>query len=165
MITKEQFIESAIKETKILKHLYAKIKPETFDYKPTEKQRTTLELLQYLGHGPAMLLQGIGAGKLGDFKAGMEAARAETKEHFPRQMDELAALLQSVVSPMAATDFATEIDLFGRGQSQPKVTWLLELILKNLVGYKMQLFLYIKANGNSELGSSDLWQGMDSVAA
>ena len=161
MITKEQFIESAVKETRILKHLFAKIKPGTLDYKPTEKQRTTLELLQYLGHGPAMLVAGIRDGKVGDFKGAMETAHADSAENFPKRMDELAELVTSVVTPMTEADFATEIDLFGRGKMDTKTNWLFELVLKNLVGYKMQLFLYIKASGNTDIGTSNLWHGMD----
>ena len=161
MITKEQFIASAVKETNILKHLYGKIKPGMLDYKPTEKQRTTLELLQYLGHSPAIILAGIRDGKIGDFKAAMEVAHVDPAENFPKRMDELAALIHSTVSPMTETDFATELDLFGRGKSQPKSAWLLDMTLKNLVGYKMQLFLYIKASGNTDIGTSDVWHGMD----
>jgi hypothetical protein len=161
MITKEQFVESILKEIKILKHLFTKIKPGTLDYRPTEKQRSILELLQYLGHGPAMLVAGIKNGGVGDFKAGMEAASADAAENFPKRMDELAALVQSVVTPMTDADFSTEIDLFGRGQAQTKAAWLFELILKNLVGYKMQLFLYIKATGNFDIGTADVWRGED----
>ena len=50
MITKEQYIESFLKEIDIIKHLAEKIEPKMLDYRPTPGQRSTLELLQYLGH-------------------------------------------------------------------------------------------------------------------
>ena len=91
----------------------------------------------------------------------MKIAHEDPARIFPRRMDELAALVAAVIPPMTDADFAASIDLFGRGQPQPRKAWLFELILKNLVGYKMQLFLYIKASGNQDIGTADVWRGED----
>ena len=48
MYTKENLIASVENEFRIIKHLAEKIPADTEGYKPTEGQRTTLELLQYL---------------------------------------------------------------------------------------------------------------------
>ena len=48
MYTKTDFLISMDREIDIIKHLYTKINPEHLGYKPTEAQRTKLELLQYL---------------------------------------------------------------------------------------------------------------------
>jgi hypothetical protein len=50
MITKQQYINSFVKELEIIKHLREKISVGMLDYRPTPKQRSTMELLQYLGH-------------------------------------------------------------------------------------------------------------------
>jgi hypothetical protein len=34
-------------------------------------------------------------------------------------------------------------------------------VMKWAVAYKMQLFLYIKANGNHDINTSNLWRGVD----
>ena len=47
---------------RILLHLAGKVEPGMFDYRPTPKQRSTIELLRYLSFmGPAMI-PGIKAG-------------------------------------------------------------------------------------------------------
>jgi hypothetical protein len=161
MISKEAFIESALKEVNILKHLFTKITPGSLDYRPTEKQRSTKELLQYLSHGPALILKGIGRGKIDDIKTMAEETSKINPDDFPQHMDTLAGLIRSTIGPMTEKDFAEEIDLFGRGMAQSKALWLMEVVLKNLVGYKMQLFLYIKASGNLTVVTSNLWHGRD----
>ncbi len=48
MYTREEIWASFENEIRIIKHLFEKIPHGKSDYKPTEKQRTTLELLHYL---------------------------------------------------------------------------------------------------------------------
>jgi hypothetical protein len=162
MITKQQFTDSCLKEVKVYKHLYCKILPGTLDFKPSEQQRTLKQLLQFIMHSFAMEIKGIETGDIGDFQAGIKESALTDTENFPAKMDELAEQIKTTMGNFTDAQLAEEIDLFDRGHKQPRTTWLFELILKNLVGYKMQLFLYIKQTGNLSLGTPDLWRGEDS---
>jgi hypothetical protein len=51
-----------------------------------------------------------------------------------------------------------EIERFGSIHS--KAIFILEL-LKTITGYKMQLFLYVKASGNEAVVTSNVWSGAD----
>ncbi len=161
MITKQQFIDSCLKEVRIYKHLYGKIVPGTMDFRPTEKQRTLKELLQFLMHAFAFEVKGIEVGTIGDFAAGAKEAALVSPELFLEKMDELGEVIKSTVEKLNDEQLNEEIDLFGHGMKQTRATWLLELILKNMVGYKMQLFLYIKQTGNDSIGTADVWRGQD----
>src|SRR5262245_9212406 len=56
VLTKQELIGSLQHEVRILVHLASKVKPEMIDYRPTTKQRTTIELLRYLTvMGPALI--------------------------------------------------------------------------------------------------------------
>ncbi len=48
MFSENQYIESIRLETNICKHLHSKTSVEIPDYRPTENQRSVIELLQYL---------------------------------------------------------------------------------------------------------------------
>ncbi|HET6990848.1 MAG TPA: hypothetical protein VFJ43_05965, partial [Bacteroidia bacterium] len=48
MISREDFLQSLLKETRVIRHLFEKIPTDAFDYRPSEKQRSMLELLRYL---------------------------------------------------------------------------------------------------------------------
>ena len=47
-LTKEELIGSLQNEIRILLHLAGKIDKNKLDYRPTAKQRSTIELLRYL---------------------------------------------------------------------------------------------------------------------
>ncbi len=48
VLTKAELISSLQNEIRILVHLCGKVQPEMVDYRPTPKQRSTVELLRYL---------------------------------------------------------------------------------------------------------------------
>jgi hypothetical protein len=43
--------------------------------------------------------------------------------------------------------------------------WLVNVVLRQFAAYRMQLFLYLKASGHPELGTSDCWMGKDADPA
>lgn len=54
VLTRQELIESLQNEVRILVHLCGKVEPSMLDYRPTHKQRSTIELLRYLAvMGPA----------------------------------------------------------------------------------------------------------------
>ena len=60
IITKPELLASLQKEVRILLHLASKVDRGKLDYRPTPKQRSTLELLQYLSFmGPELLKDGV----------------------------------------------------------------------------------------------------------
>ena len=77
VLTKSELIASLQNEVRILQHLITKIEPSMRDYRPTPKQRSTTELLQYLSIMGPMLLR---AAKSGGFDPAVwGAADAEAK--------------------------------------------------------------------------------------
>ena len=62
VLTKEELIASLQNEVRILLHLASKIDRNKLDYRPTPKQRSTMELLQYLVVMGPMLIRAIKAG-------------------------------------------------------------------------------------------------------
>src|SRR2546427_2430858 len=64
VLTREELIASLQSEVRILVHLAGKVDKSQLDYRPTPKQRTTLELLQYMAiMGPTQ----VGVIKAGAF--------------------------------------------------------------------------------------------------
>ena len=48
VLTREELIASLQHEVRVVLHLASKVDPARLDYRPTPRQRSTLELLQYL---------------------------------------------------------------------------------------------------------------------
>ena len=164
MISKQQFLDSCLNEIRIIKHLYGKVTPEMLSYRPTEKQRSMLELLQYLSHFAKLETDAIYQGKaIANFQDAMKEAYQMPANEFVAAMDAQVEKLKNIFSKITDAGLEESIDLFGRGQSQPRSLWFLNLIFKSLVAYKMQLFLYLKSCGVTNIGTGNLWRGEDTV--
>ncbi len=161
MITKEQYLQSLLKEIDIIKHLAEKIDRAKLEYRPTEKQRSTLELLQYIGQMVTTAVNGYIAGDQQVYIDGMKAKDSVTFENFISKMDEQAEFAKEKMGALTEEDMMKESTIFGNSRS---LAMHLLQVLKSVTAYKMQLFLYIKASGNSSIGTSNLWGGHDMPA-
>lgn len=161
MITKEQYLESLSKELAIIKHLAEKVKPEQMSHKPTEPQRTLQELLHYLGY---IFVVGAETIIAGDKEAYSKYSKAEmpTIAEFLSSIDVQETRVIELVSPMTEEEMKEEIEVWGRKQS--RALHLFGLV-KMAAAYKMQLFLYMKQSGTSNIGTMNLWAGMDQPPA
>jgi hypothetical protein len=168
VLAKEELIGRLQHEVRILLHLVSKVDPSKLDYRPTPKQRSLLELLQYLTAFVPIHLRTIKAG-VWDLDAwrdawGLEetAARkrdlAEIKDTIGKQPDLFTNLLGSLTD----SELRAEMEMFGNKASRG--SWLVWMVLCHYVAYRMQLFLYLKACGREELGTLDLWAGIDALA-
>jgi hypothetical protein len=161
VLTKSELIASLQNESRILSHLASKVEPHMRDYRPTPKQRSALELLQYLSiMGPEL----IKAAKAGGFN--VEAWTAAEKVAYARNWDQTLALLAAqgdeyskLLADWSDADFRVEFDAFGR--TMTKGSFLVNLALAGHAAYRTQLFCYLKSCGREELGTMNLWGGMD----
>lgn len=158
MYTKQNLIDSIANEFRILKHLAEKIPADIEGYKPTEGQRTILELLQYLSVMGTAMMRAVLENDTTLFAGYMEISKGTTRENFIEKINTEESEMKEFFVKFTDEEFETVITRFGTTKS--KALFLLDL-LKMLAAYKMQLFLYIKASGNTSLGTSNLWGGMD----
>lgn len=158
MITKEQYIQSLTWEIQVIKHLAEKVDPAQLDYRPTPKQRSTLELMQYLGHVVKTSIEISISGDASKFAEYAKAKDAVTFENFATKMEEQAEYAKGAVDALNEEDMKRETEMFG---TKAALAMHLVNILKWVTAYKMQLFLYIKACGNDTIGTSNVWGGRD----
>jgi hypothetical protein len=165
VLTKEELIASLQHEVRILVHLAGKVDKSKLDYRPTPKQRSTLELLQYMAiMGPTQIAV-IKAGQFtrAAFSAAWSPAESAAKamnfdqavSAIQKQSDEYARLL----SQWTDVEFRSKVDLFGIISSRGKL--LVELVLGGHAAYRTQLFCYLKSCGRDELNTMNLWGGAD----
>jgi hypothetical protein len=166
VLTKDELIASLQNEVRILLHLAGKIDRNKLDYRPTPKQRSTIELLRYLAIMGPMLLRAIKAG--GFDPPAWEAAVAEANTF---DFDQVLAAIENqrglyvdLVGVFSAEDLRSEIDLFGAGKASRGAV-IVNMVLSGHAAYRTQLFLYLKACGREELNTMNLWGGVDAPAA
>lgn len=157
MISKEEFTGALVRELEVIKHLGSKVKPEQLSFKPTEKQRTTQELMHYLSYVFVALAESIYKGDKSIYMSHMNEKESVSIENFAGSIDSQIAKIQEYVNMMNEEDMKVEVDIW---VVQTKAMHLLHM-LKTACAYKMQLFLYLKQSGSPELNTSNLWRGVD----
>ena len=166
VLTKAELIAALQHEVRILVHLAGKVDRAKLDYRPTPKQRSTIELLKYLSMmgptiiryaksnsmDPALWSDATKAAEARDFDQSVAAIAA--------QADEYATLL----GDMTDADFRGEVKSFD-GSTTSRGAFIVNLVLGGCAAYRTQLFLYLKACGRDELSTMNLWAGADAPAA
>ena len=161
VMTKPELLASLQNEVRILLHLASKIDRSRLDYRPTPKQRSTIELLKYLSVMGPGLVQAAKTGFDSEmFTAASKAAEArdfdQTLAVIAGHADAYAALLADV----SDDDLRAEMDAFD-GSKTSKGAFIVNFVLCGCAAYRTQLFVYLKACGREELSTANLWSGID----
>lgn len=169
VLTKDELVSSLQNEVRVLLHLASKVDPAKLDYRPSAKQRSVMELLQYLVIMRPIHMRAAKDGVV-DMKAWgntwntQEAiAKGLNLDQVKEAIGKQPALFEELLSACSDADLRAEIEMFGSKASRG--LWMVRLVLLHYPAYRMQLFLYLKACGREELNTMNLWVGMDGPAA
>jgi hypothetical protein len=161
VLTKEELVASLQNEVRIFLHLTSKIDRAQLDYRPSAKQRSTIELLRYMSYMAPTLLVSMKAGAfdVAAFQAAAKAADAADFDALVATIGKQSEGCAELLAGYSDGDLRGEIEMFGRKGSRG--WFIVNLILCACAAYRMQLFLYLKACGREELNTMNLWAGMD----
>src|SRR5262245_54595381 len=165
VLTPAELIATLRQEVRILLHLASKVEPSMLDYRPTPQQRSTLELLRYMAiMGPTQLtVIEHGVFDRPTLSATWSPAEAAASNmSFDQAVAAIGAQSDEYARRLGAwtdADFRKEVDMFGRKSSRGVL--VLTLVVNGHAAYRTQLFLYLKSCGRDELGTQNLWGGMD----
>jgi hypothetical protein len=157
MYDKAALIASLRLETKIIKHLATQVPATQLNWRPTDKQRSTIELMRYLTIAGLASAQHIETGTWDHWAALDESAKAVTPETFAKAMDKQQKALEKLLA--GYTDAQLKRKAAKTAAKQTLGQGFVDMLLKMLVAYRMQLFLYAKESGASHIQTSDLWHG------
>jgi hypothetical protein len=165
VLTKSELIASLQHEVRILLHLASKIDRAKLDYRPTPKQRSTIELLKYLTIMGPMLVEFAKAGTF-DPAIWTVAEKEAAARDFDQTVAAIAAQSDTYakhLGDMSDADFRGEITMFG--SKTTRGAFIVNLVLCGCAAYRTQLFVYLKACGREELSTMNLWAGVDAPVA
>lgn len=159
MISKELFITKLQNEVEIIKHLASKATaPELLDFKFSDPQRTTAQRLAYIALIWSACTQDIihdDNSKFAVFNQKYEQFDPTTfADSIDHDLNEIITIVQSVDE----NKFKEEKTLRGKTDTRAgHMMWVYNLY----IAYKTQIFLQLKAAGLTNLGTMNLWAGMD----
>ena len=165
VMSKSELIASLQNEVRILLHLAGKIDRTKLDYRPTPKQRSTIELLKYLSMmGPTLIQYALADTQ--DPELWTTAAEAAEARDFDQTLAAIADhtdAYATLLADVSDADLRAEVTGFD-GSKTSRGALIINLALSGCAAYRMQLFLYLKACGREELGTMNLWTGVDAPA-
>jgi acyl-CoA reductase-like NAD-dependent aldehyde dehydrogenase len=162
ILTKSELLASLQKEVRILLHLAGKIDRSKLDYRPTPKQRSTLELLQYLSYMGPMLVR-YAKGEAMDAETWGPVVQTAAARDFDQTLAAIDAHKETYAALVADMDdaaFRAEVAGFD-GAKTTCGAFIVNHVLGQCAAYRTQLFLYLKASGREELSTMNLWVGVD----
>jgi hypothetical protein len=166
VLTQSELIASLQNEVRVLLHLAGKIDRSKLDYRPTPRQRSTIELLKYLSMmGPTLVQYAMAITP--DPALWTRSAQAAEARDFDQTLAAIAAqadVYATLLADVSDADFRAEVDGFD-GNKTSRGALIVNMVLCGCAAYRTQLFLYLKASGREELGTMNLWAGVDAPAA
>lgn len=162
MVTREEFLQSIGHEIEVCIHLHGKIPEGGLDYRPSEKQRTTLELMRYLSTCVIGPFASLVKDDWSEYDRYEKEVADMTSEEFPEIMRRQLERFRDLFTSVSDQDLAERIvrapgvpgDVtLGMATMRTAYAWL--------VAYRHELMLRVKASGNMEIGTANNWMGVD----
>lgn len=160
MITRDQLLATMRHETNVVKHLAKKVPAGALDWRPTPKQRSTLELMRYLTTCAVVPVKSMIHGGWEHAEAIEKASESVTPEDFAAAMDAQMKELEREIGAVPEKDFLEKAATMPWGTPTKLGLALVDCGVKPLVAYRMQLFLYAKQSGAADIGPADCWAGV-----
>lgn len=160
MLDKNDLLDAILNECKICSHLFTKIPDGGLEYRPTPKQRNTIELLRYLSFCGIGACRTMAANDWDEYTAVAERAKDMTAEEFPAAMARQKQELTEFFDGLTQEDVETRRAQTPMGEDLSLEQALVALPLTWMTAYRMQLFLYAKQAGNKDIWTPDCWAGV-----
>jgi hypothetical protein len=161
MFDKTQLLDAIATEIRVVRHLASRLPKGTLDWRPSASQRSTLELLQYLSTGSIDLTKAMLSGTWDVASVTAKAPKTLRFEEFDAAMERQERQIRALIEPLRDEDLANRPAMLPTGETTNLGASLINVVLRALVGYRMQLFLYAKASGNDSLTTANCWYGVD----
>ena len=165
MLTKSEFLSFLEREAATLSHLVSKAQPSHLAFRLTPAQRSTDELIRYLATQWVGSVSYFVSGSWDGWSAAEQAAKGVTPATFAAAMARQVAEVRQLLEPISEAEFATRPSKDPMGTAMPLAQAIFGGTVAWTTGYKMQLFLQLKAAGLADIGTSNLWMGVDKKAA
>jgi hypothetical protein len=164
MPTKSDITSSIAKELRIITHLTGKLQAAHLSYRFTPGQRSIQELLEYLAITSEGAISALLTGSWSVWEKRAEEVKGLELARFPAAFTAQQQVVEHLLAPFSEDQFAVKRVINHQGKEVALSDALFEGIVKQLVGYKTQLFLQAKAAGVAGLVSANLWRGEDAAA-
>ncbi|MBA2611124.1 MAG: hypothetical protein H0U95_04080 [Bacteroidetes bacterium] len=157
---KQQLLQGLQREIFLLKQLAPLISEKDLDFRPAEKMRSTMELMQYLSGIGAVMLRWFIKNDLTpeEWVKIREYRKTLTRENFKERLDEQMEEMILFMNMISEEDLIKKEVETPWKEKMALGTAIINCPIKWLASYRMQLFTYLKMNGRPEISTKEAWQ-------
>ena len=156
---KQALLQNLQREIFLLKQLAPFIEERDLDFRPSEKMRSTLELMQYLSGIGATMLRWFIKNDLTpeEWVKIREHRKTLTRENFKERLDQQMEDILMYMNMITEEDLnKMEVELPSKEKMMLGIA-IMNAPIKWLAAYRLQLFTYLKMNGRAELSTREAW--------
>lgn len=156
---KQHLIQNLQREIFLIKQLAPFIEEKDLDFRPAEKMRSTIELMQYLSGVGATMLRWFLKNDLTpeEWVKIREHRKTLTRENFKERLDQQMEEILMYMNSISEDDLnRMEVELPSK-EKMVLGTAIINAPIKWLAAYRYQLFTYLKMNGRPELSTKEAW--------
>lgn len=162
MISRQFFIEAIIHEINVCKHLGTKVPDGGFDFRFSDKQRSTLQVMRYLATCGIAPIKSLVQNDWNVYDVYDKEVEDMMPEDFPAVMDRQIAYVREAFASISDDDLEkTIVKAPGVSDPLPLGAAIMRTSYAWLVAYRMQLFLQAKSSGVESIGTANNWAGVD----
>jgi hypothetical protein len=156
---KKHLIENLEREIVLLKELIPQIEEKDLQFRPAEKMRSTYEIMQYLsGVGAYMFRWMLKNDITPEVRQEVTEYRSTlTLANFSERMDEQLQSIKMYLSGVTEEDLIVRVVELPWKEKMPLGQAIMNCQVKWMASYRMQLFTYLKMNGNAGIGTKEAW--------
>jgi hypothetical protein len=162
---KQHLLQNLEREILLLKQIAPLIKEEDLQFRPAEKVRSMLEMMQYLSGIGSTMLRWFVKNDITkeEWQKIREYRSTLTLQNFELRLDEQWADIQKYMDEITEEDLVTKIVELPSKEKMVLGAAIINAPIKWLTAYRMELFLYLKITGHSHISTREAWnlnQGM-----
>lgn len=157
---KQHLLFNLERELLLLKQLSKFIEPKHLDFRPGEKLRSTYELMQYLSNNGSVMMRWFLKNDVTTPEVRAEIAeqrKSLTLDNFAQRIDEQIAAIKRYFEEISDDDLQNKIIEMPSKEKLPLGSAIINGPIKWLTTYRMELFVYIKMNGRTEISTKEAW--------
>jgi hypothetical protein len=156
---KQHLLMNLEREIFLLKQLAPIIEERDLNFRPAEKVRSTLELMQYLASIGSVILRWLIRNDIGkeDWIKIRDERLTVNRENFIRKLDVQLDEIRSYMNSITEQDLLTRIVELPNKEKMPLGAAIINAPIKWLAAYRMEVFVYLKMNGRHDISTREAW--------
>lgn len=162
---RQHLLKNLEREIELLRQIIPLIEERDLEFRPGEKVRSTYELMQYLSSVGSVMMRWFIKNDLTpeEWQKIRDYRQTLTLTNFSDRLDEQWHEIKGYMDLITDEDLNSKVVELPSKEKMALGAAIINCPIKWLASYRMHLFVYLKINGHTEIGTKEAWTMMQPV--